>query len=76
MDTESLDALEMWFSGDEIPARLEFQTGVVIVDPNLLVSASLRVLRAQLGNKGYLPYYNRLLALKTQIEAIRWTRVR
>ena len=69
MDTESLDALEMWFAAAVIPARVGFQVGVVVVDPHLLVSASLRVLRAQLGNKGYLPYYDRLLALKTHIEA-------
>ena len=66
----TLDELEQWFSCVQYPDKVVLGAGVTVVDPALMVSSHIRMLRVHEGNRGYKPYHDRLLHLKDLLEGL------
>ena len=65
MVTESeLSELEAFFKDFDFPAAVDLAPFERVLDPRKFVDANITILRARLGEKAYLPYYNRLLKFK------------
>ena len=65
MVTESeLSQLEAFFKDFDFPASVDLAPFERVLDPRKFVDANITILRARLGEKAYLPYYNRLLKFK------------
>lgn len=60
----TLDELEQWFSRVQYPDKVVLGAGVTVVDPALMVSSHIRMLRVHEGNRGYKPYHDRLLLVR------------
>ena len=64
MTKEEIDDLEAWFAGRKLPERVDLNPFEVVVDPRRFVDSHIMVLRSRMGERGYLPYYHRLVKLK------------
>lgn len=64
MTTQELDEIEQWFAGREFPAPVTICQGHVAAEVKKMVKSHLSVLHHKIGEKGYLPYYNRLVRLR------------
>lgn len=64
----TLDQLEAWFKSYEIPETIQLDKCAKVLNTRKLIDTSISFLRSHSGNKGYLPYYYRLLKLKKQID--------
>ena len=68
MVTESeLSELEAFFKDFDFPAAVDLAPFERVLDPRKFVDANITILRARLGEKAYLPYYNRLLKFKDNL---------
>lgn len=63
----SLDELEAYFSSLELPKSIQLDECTWVNDVQKLIDSNISYLRANTGNKGYMPYYNQLIQLKDAI---------
>jgi hypothetical protein len=59
----TLDKIEEYLKDATLPEYVQLTGAEKIVDVRKFVDNHIAILRANSGNKTYLPYYNRLLAL-------------
>ncbi len=65
MVTESeLSEIESFFKDFDFPTAVDLAPFERVLDPRKFVDAHIKILRARLGEKAYIPYYNRLLKFK------------
>ena len=64
MTESELSELEAFFKDFNSPASVDLAPFERVLDPRKFVDANITILRARLGEKAYLPYYNRLLKFK------------
>ena len=64
MTESELSELEAFFKDFDFPAAVDLAPFERVLDPRKFVDSHIKILRARLGEKAYLPYYNRLLKLK------------
>ena len=64
MTESELSELEAFFKDFDFPAAVDLAPFERVLDPRKFVDANITILRARLGEKAYLPYYNRLLKFK------------
>lgn len=64
----TLDDLEQWFKDNPPPKEVRLNRYSVITDTDKFIKSHISVLRAHSGNKGYMPYYERLIQLKKVCE--------
>ncbi len=65
-----IDRLENYFkSAGEIRSPVTLSAGQTAVDPQKMIRTHLIILKANSGNKAYMPYYDRLLILRRAVEA-------
>ena len=65
MAESELSELETFFKDFDFPAAVDLAPFERVLDPRKFVDANITILRARLGEKAYLPYYNRLLKFKS-----------
>ena len=64
MTESELSELETFFKDFDFPAAVDLAPFERVLDPRKFVDSHITILRARLGEKAYLPYYNRLLKFK------------
>jgi hypothetical protein len=64
----NIKELEEFFATAQLPATFRLDTCSVVTDMKLFIESHLDMIRGHEGQKGYLPYYERLLSLKNFIE--------
>jgi len=64
MNESELSELEAFFKDFDFSAAGDLDPFERVLDPRKFVDANIKILRARLGEKAYLPYYNRLLKFK------------
>ena len=67
MTESELSELEAFFKDFDFPASVDLAPFERVLDPRKFVDANITILRARLGEKAYLPYYNRLLKFKDNL---------
>lgn len=65
MTEQDLDELEAFFKDFDFPASVDLAPFERVLDPRKFVDSHITILRARLGEKAYIPYYNRLLKFKS-----------
>jgi len=58
-----LDEIEAYLKDAELPEYIQITDAEKVTDVRLFIDNHIAILRANSGNRTYLPYYNRLLAL-------------
>ena len=58
-----LDKIEAYLKDAELPEYIQITDAEKVTDVRLFIDNHIAMLRANSGNRTYLPYYNRLLAL-------------
>jgi|DEB0MinimDraft_4_1074332.scaffolds.fasta_scaffold01710_9 hypothetical protein len=58
-----LDEIEAYLKDAELPEYIQITDAEKVTDVRLFIDNHIAMLRANSGNRTYLPYYNRLLAL-------------
>jgi len=56
-----LDQLEMELKKIEIPKSIKIKSDLNIIDCQKFIDSHLTILKANSGNKRFIPYYNRLI---------------
>lgn len=64
MTESELSELEAFFKDFDFPAAVDLAPFERVLDPRKFVDSHITILRARLGEKAYIPYYNRLLKFK------------
>ena len=64
MTESELSELEAFFKDFDFPAAVDLAPFERVLDPRKFVDGHLAILMARLGEKAYIPYYNRLLKFK------------
>lgn len=64
MTESELSELEAFFKDFDFPAAVDLAPFERVLDPRKFVDGHIKILRARLGEKAYIPYYNRLLKFK------------
>jgi len=64
MTESELSELEAFFKDFDFPAAVDLAPFERVLDPRKFVDSHIKILRARLGEKAYIPYYNRLLKFK------------
>ncbi len=64
MTESELSELEAFFKDFDFPAAVDLAPFERVLDPRKFVDANIKILRATLGEKAYIPYCNRLLKFK------------
>ena len=64
MTVSELSELEAFFKDFDFPAAVDLSPFERVLDPRKFVDAHIKILRARLGEKAYIPYYNRLMKFK------------
>ena len=67
MTESELSELEAFFKDFDFPAAVDLAPFERVLDPRKFVDSHITILRARLGEKAYLPYYNRLLKFKDNL---------
>lgn len=62
--TEKIKELEDFFNSIQLPGTIKLSEYENITDPKLFVSSHLQMIKAQNGNKTFIPYAMRLNKLK------------
>ena len=65
-----LDQLEMELKKIEIPKSIKIKSDLNIIDCQKFVDSHLTILKANSGNKCFIPYYNRLILFYEKIKNI------
>jgi hypothetical protein len=65
-----LDQLEKELKKIELPKSIKIKSDLNIIDCQKFVDSHLTILKANSGNKRFIPYYNRLLLLYKTIKNI------
>ena len=68
MTIEEILAIQEWFYGRDFPTPVTICQGHVVSDVKKMVASHVGILKSKIGEKGYLPYYNRLVELRKLIE--------
>ena len=63
-----VESLELFFASKELPATLKLNKWTVIDNVKNFITAHLEFLKSNNGNLLYLPYYERLMELKSLID--------
>ncbi|TRZ52037.1 hypothetical protein D4S03_04090 [bacterium] len=63
-DEWHIKELEDFFASEELPEAIKLNAWTDITDLHLFIQSHLSTVKAQNGNKTYLPYYQRLLQLR------------
>jgi len=58
-----LDEIEAYLKDAELPEYIQLSNAERVTDVRKFVNSHIGTLRANSGNRTFLPYYNRLLAL-------------
>ena len=64
MTESELSELEAFFKDFDFPAAVDLAPFERVLDPRKFVDGHIKILRARLGEKAYLPYCTRLLKFK------------
>jgi hypothetical protein len=65
-----LDQLEMELKKIEIPKSIKIKSDLNIIDCKKFIDSHLTILKANSGNKRFIPYYNRLILFYEKIKNI------
>jgi len=65
-----LDQLEIELRKIEIPKSIKIKSDLNIIDCQKFVDSHLTILKANSGNKRFIPYYNRLILLYEKIKNV------
>jgi hypothetical protein len=65
-----LDQLEIEIKKIEIPKSIKIKSDLNIIDCQKFIDSHLTILKANPGNKRFIPYYNRLLLFYKTIKNI------
>jgi hypothetical protein len=65
-----LDQLEMELKKIEIPKSIKIKSDLNIIDCQKFIDSHLTILKANSGNKRFIPYYNRLILFYEKIKNI------
>jgi len=64
----TLDHIEQWFKDNPPPKKIKVSRFEMITDTDKFIKNHIRTLRANPGNRTFIPYYERLIQLKKVCE--------
>lgn len=65
----TLNHLENFFNKVELPPEVWLSESEHITDVKKMIDSHLKILKANSGNRSYLPYFDRLVRLRAKLEA-------